>query len=297
MEADLTQEKETTMYLPQLEADRPYLADGGLETVLMYLEGTDLPDFAAFPLVDTAAGQAVLTAYGETCLRLAARHGRGVVLDTPTWRASLDWGAWRGYDRDRLIAVNARAVGLVRAAAARYPEVRAGLNGAVGPRGDGYAAGVVMSVSEVTRFHGLQARAFAAPAYYLVNCAHPTHFDHVLEQGTRTGWITRIRGLRANASTLSHAELDVARGLDRGDVADLAQRYRQLQSRLDLRVIGGCCGTDDEHIEAIAVATAGSPVVTRSRGIAHRASAGGGQHTNPHTGIVGAGAAPARETM
>lgn len=360
MEADLTLEKETTMNLPQLEADRPYLADGGLETVLMYLEGIDLPDFAAFPLVDTAAGQAVLTAYYETYLRLAARHGRGVVLDTPTWRASLDWGARRGYDRDRLIAVNAQAVDLVRAAAARYPKVRAVLNGAVGPRGDGYAAGLVMSVSEATRFHGLQARAFAAagadmmsaitmtyaeeaigitlagvaagmpvavsftvetdgrlpsgqllgdaihqvddatggaPAYYLVNCAHPTHFDHVLEEGTRTGWITRIRGLRANASTLSHAELDVAPGLDRGDVADLAQRYRQLQSRLDLCVVGGCCGTDHEHIEAIAVATAGSPVVTRSRGIAHRASAGGGQHTNPHTGIVGAGAAPARETM
>jgi S-methylmethionine-dependent homocysteine/selenocysteine methylase len=328
--AESNREKETTMHLPQLTADRPYLADGGLETVLIFLEGIDLPDFAAFPLVDTAAGQAVLTAYYETYLQLAARHGRGVVLDTPTWRASLDWGARRGYDRERLIDVNRRAVGLVRAAAARFPQVPAVVNGAVGPRGDGYSAGLRMSVSEASRFHGLQARAFAAagadmmsaitmtyveeaigitraavaaglpvavsftvetdgrlpsgqplgeavrqvddatggaPAYYLVNCAHPTHFDRVLDQGAGTGWVTRIKGVRANASTMSHAELDVAPGLDRGDIADLARRYRQLQSRLDLRVVGGCCGTDHEHIEAIAVATADSPIAARGAGI------------------------------
>ena len=65
----------------------------------------------------------------------------------------------------------------------------------------------------------------------------------------------RIKGVRANASTMSHAELDVATELDRGDIADLADWYRTLHEHLDLRVVGGCCGTDHEHIEAIAAAT------------------------------------------
>jgi homocysteine S-methyltransferase len=93
-----------------------------------------------------------------------------------------------------------------------------------------------------------------APAYYLVNCAHPTHFQNVLDMSA--SWTSRIKGVRANASTSSHAELDVATELDRGDIGDLADRYRALHEHLDLRVVGGCCGTDHEHIEAIAIATA-----------------------------------------
>jgi S-methylmethionine-dependent homocysteine/selenocysteine methylase len=87
-----------------------------------------------------------------------------------------------------------------------------------------------------------------APAYYMINCAHPTHFDDVL----RGVWVERIRGIRANASTMSHAELDAATELDSGDPADLGQRYRDLRTRLKgACVFGGCCGTDHRHIEAI----------------------------------------------
>ena len=95
-----------------------------------------------------------------------------------------------------------------------------------------------------------------APAYYMVNCAHPTHFAEQLTPGA--GWLARVKAIRANASRCSHAELDVATELDRGDVADLAGWYAQLHSILpDLRVVGGCCGTDHEHVTAIAEALVG----------------------------------------
>ena len=84
---------------------------------------------------------------------------------------------------------------------------------------------------------------------FMVNCAHPTHFEPVLVDGD---WLRRIVGVRANASVKSHAELDAADELDVGDPADLAERYRQLLGRLPaLEVLGGCCGTDLRHIRAI----------------------------------------------
>lgn len=94
-----------------------------------------------------------------------------------------------------------------------------------------------------------------AVAYFMINCAHPTHFAHVLEDGD---WRARIRGLRANASEKSHAELDEAEELDSGDPAALARQYRELQTRLpSLTVVGGCCGTDHRHVAEICTAVAG----------------------------------------
>ena len=97
----------------------------------------------------------------------------------------------------------------------------------------------------------VDAATDAAPAYYMVNCAHPTHFEDVLSEGG----LERVRGLRANASTKSHAELDEAEELDQGDPDDLAARYRELRPLLPgLNVVGGCCGTDERHIEKICAA-------------------------------------------
>ncbi len=310
------------MTLTQLTALEPFIADAGLETVLIYLDGIDLPEFASFPLLDSETGTRALRSYYENYVQIAARLGRGIVLDTPTWRASLDWGARLGYGSDRLADINQRAVQLVRSVLSDHRGVSAVVNGAVGPRGDGYVVDTAMSVSEATNFHGLQARAFAAagadmmsaitmtyveeaigvtnaatavgipvavsftvetdgrlpsgqtlgdaidhvdqitngtPAYYLINCAHPTHFRHLLDEDAGAPWISRVKGIRANASTMSHSELDTATELDRGDVAALAASYRDLGERLDLCVVGGCCGTDHEHIEAIAHATQGHP--------------------------------------
>jgi S-methylmethionine-dependent homocysteine/selenocysteine methylase len=90
----------------------------------------------------------------------------------------------------------------------------------------------------------------SGPAYYMINCAHPTHFESVLEGGA--AWAHRIRGLRANASTKSHAELDEAEELDEGDPDDLGPRYAALKDRLpNLNVLGGCCGTDHRHVCAV----------------------------------------------
>jgi S-methylmethionine-dependent homocysteine/selenocysteine methylase len=96
----------------------------------------------------------------------------------------------------------------------------------------------------------VDAETDGAAAYFMINCAHPTHFADVLEPGSRT--LERIRGLRANASTMSHAELDEAEELDEGDPVDLARRYAELRQRLpNLNVVGGCCGTDHRHIGEI----------------------------------------------
>lgn len=88
------------------------------------------------------------------------------------------------------------------------------------------------------------------PAYFMLNCVHPLHFATTIRHGGR--WLDRIGGLRANASTKSHAELDESDELDIGDWRDLAQRYGRIMPLLpNLSVIGGCCGMDYRHIGAI----------------------------------------------
>ncbi|MGE3449447.1 MAG: homocysteine S-methyltransferase family protein [Microbacteriaceae bacterium] len=305
--------REATTVLPQL-AGGPYLADGGLETSIIFQQGIDLVDFAAFTLLDADEGRRALSRYYDPYFELADAMGTGIVIDTPTWRASLDWGARQGYDAAALAEINRRAVRFVARLAQGWPNVDTVLNGAIGPRGDGYVIGQTMSVAEAARYHAVQTEAFAsagaamvtavtmtyveeavgiaraasgaglpvavsftvetdgrlpsgqplgeaieqvdaatdrAPAYFMVNCAHPSHFSEGLKAGGP--WRERIRGIRANASALSHAELDETTELDRGDIADLADHYLALHTSLGgLAVIGGCCGTDHEHIATIA---------------------------------------------
>ncbi len=94
-----------------------------------------------------------------------------------------------------------------------------------------------------------------APAYYIINCAHPTHFADAIRDDARIR--ERVRGLRANASKRSHAELDACADLDEGDPADLGARYRALRAALPrLNVVGGCCGTDHRHVAAVGAALA-----------------------------------------
>jgi homocysteine S-methyltransferase len=291
---------------------RTFITDGGMETVLIFRDGLELPDFASFVLLDDPAGVEALRSYYGEYVAIAARHGAGIVLDTPTWRANADWGARLGYSAEALEDVNRRGVALleeVRAAAGETVDLV--ISGCIGPRGDGYVVGAAMSPEQAREYHSAQVVTFAstsadivsaltlnyadeatgiahaateagipsvisftvetdgrlpsgqelreavaevddatggAPAYYMVNCAHPTHFEDVLGNGG----LERVRGLRANASMKSHAELDEAEELDQGDPADLAERYRRLRPLLpNLAVVGGCCGTDERHIEAI----------------------------------------------
>ncbi len=87
-------------------------------------------------------------------------------------------------------------------------------------------------------------------SYFMINCAHPNHFYDVIK--TAGNWSSRIGGIRANASTKSHAELDESETLDEGDKDDLANCYKDLKALLpNLNVIGGCCGTDHTHMDKI----------------------------------------------
>jgi homocysteine S-methyltransferase len=96
----------------------------------------------------------------------------------------------------------------------------------------------------------VDAETGAAAAYFMVNCAHPSHFAAVIERGGP--WLQRLGGIRANASSKSHAELDEATELDSGDPETLGAEYRALKSLLpNTRVLGGCCGTDQRHVESI----------------------------------------------
>ena len=305
--------------LPQLSPEL-FLTDGGLETTLIFHEGFDLPDFAAFTLLDSVAGRLALERYYVAYLAIAARHGTGLVLETPTWRASADWGKRLGYSAAALRAVNIAAVEQLRALRDSHAQGQPSvvISGNLGPRGDGYSPTTVMTPEESAAYHSEQIRALAdggaelitaltithvgeaigivresvehgmpivisftvetdgtlpsgqpleaaiaeldaataaGAAYLMVNCAHPTHFADVLEPHSSA--FERIRGIRGNASMLSHAELDEADELDAGDPVALATHYRDLLAMLpNLSILGGCCGTDDRHIDAIAAACA-----------------------------------------
>ena len=138
---------------------------------------------------------------------------------------------------------SADAIGVTRAAfEARLPVVISFTVETDGTLPSGEALGAaIRAVDDATA---------SGPAYFMINYAHPAHFADTLRHGN--GWVARIRGVRANAWMLSHAELDEAEELDTGDPADLAAHYEQLRKEFaQLTVLGGCCGTDDRHIEAI----------------------------------------------
>lgn len=295
-----------------LNAPTPWITDGGLETAMIFLEGIDLPHFASFTLLDSAAGRAALTRYFEHFLRLAGAAGTGLVLDTATWRANMGWAATLGMDAAAIRGANAAAVAFARALRDRHAadHLPILINGVVGPAGDGYVADAALSAAQAQDLHDVQIGALAAAGadlvsaitmttaaqatgiaraaaahgmphilsftvetdgrlpngqslqsaiaevdaatagsalFFMVNCAHPTHFREILDGA----WVRRIGGLRANASRMSHAELDVMTELDDGDPDEFGRLYGDLGEVLpNLRLIGGCCGSDHRHVAA-----------------------------------------------
>jgi S-methylmethionine-dependent homocysteine/selenocysteine methylase len=139
------------------------------------------------------------------------------------------------------------AIGIVRAATAHaVPTVISFTVETDGRLPDGSSLGEAIAMVE-------QATS-AGPAYYGINCAHPTHFVDVLNGS----WTRRVKLIRANASCLSHAELDEAEELDDGDPEALGGEYAALrQVQPQITVLGGCCGTDVRHLRSIATATRG----------------------------------------
>lgn len=302
--------------LPQLE--RVFLTDAGLETDIIFNHGIDLPHFASITLLQSVEGRLALQNYFRGFLELAQRMSCGLILESATWRASADWAGPLGLSVDALDALNASAIELLQELqeefASTVPSII--ISGCLGPRGDGYDPGRIMSETEAESYHLHQASVLAtagadqltaitmtnvpeaigitraaqsvglpvaisftvetdgrlptgdslsdavnavdratnsAPAYYMINCAHPTHFAAVLKDNEE--WVKRIGGVRANASRCSHAELDAMTELDRGDAQELAEQHSLLRQRFPhINVLGGCCGTDLDHITAIAEA-------------------------------------------
>jgi S-methylmethionine-dependent homocysteine/selenocysteine methylase len=297
--------------LPQLGGEL-FLTDGGIETTLIFHHGLDLPAFAAFVLLRDEAGTDELRRYYAPYLELAREAGAGLVLESPTWRASPRWAGELGVSERELDELNRRAIALMeelRGEAAGTVVI----SGCIGPHDDGYNPAAKLTAAAARDYHATQIATFAdtaadmvtamtityvdeaiglalaahdagvpiaisftletdgrlpsgqalgeaiaevdeatdaAPAYYMINCAHPTHFAGALEG--EPVWRERIGALRANASTKSHAELDEAEELDEGDPADLGARYAALRERLPrLTVLGGCCGTDHRHVGEI----------------------------------------------
>jgi len=296
--------------LPQMSG-RPVVTDGGLETDLLYHHDVDLPDFAAFPLVDDARGRDLLVRYYEEYVDIARRAGAALQLETPTWRASRDWGDRLGYSATDLRRVNRDSVALLESLRDRAGLDTFLISGCLGPRGDGYVAGEVVDPDAAATYHAPQIEAFAeagadlvtvltltgtgeaigitraaraagmpvsvsftveqdgrlpdgtplstaiaevdaegGPDYFMVNCAHPTHMAPGLAGPGE--WRSRIVGLRANASTRSHEELDAATELDEGEPVELSAAQDALRPHLpNLALVGGCCGTDARHVAAM----------------------------------------------
>ena len=275
-----------------------YVTDGGLETDLIFHHGADLPEFAAFPLVEDEDGRALLTRYYDGYAAIAAQAGVGLLLEAPTWRANPDWAAKVGYDAAALDRVNRAAVELMQGLREKYgaelglTEVKVG--GLTGPRGDGYVAGEDADPDEAAEYHAApgpgagrrrgrpddRADVHRAPARRSASsarcatrdcrsrsaspsrptagcptgprCATPSPASTRRPRPTTTSstaptpptsrrgwratdgsyglWLSRIEGLRPNASRMSHAELDEAPELDEGDPADLAARSDDLRA-------------------------------------------------------------------
>lgn len=302
-------------YLPQLQGGL-FLTDGGIETTLIFLDGLELPYFAAFDLLKSPEGRERLRTYYRRHAEIAKKRGLSFILESATWRANPDWAAKLGYSLEDLKTANRQAIELLQEVREEFetPETPMVISGCIGPRGDGYDPGKAMTADEAEAYHAFQTRIFAevgtdmvaaitmtnvpeaigivraarsvdlpvaisftvetdgrlptgeslqeaveavdaatgsAAAYYMLNCAHPTHFEQRLEGD----WCGRLRGLRCNASKRSHAELDSAPDLDAGYPVELGRQYRDLRQRLpQLTVLGGCCGTDYRHIEQVSLA-------------------------------------------
>jgi homocysteine S-methyltransferase len=144
--------------LPQLSG-LPVVTDGGLETDLIYHHGVDLPEFAAFPLVDDAAGRELLLGYYRDYADIAVRAGAALQLETPTYKANPDWAGKLGYSASDLRRVSRDSVTLTRRAGAR-DGLRTLVSGSLGPRGDGYLGGDT-DPDEAAAYHGPQIDAFA----------------------------------------------------------------------------------------------------------------------------------------
>jgi S-methylmethionine-dependent homocysteine/selenocysteine methylase len=300
--------------LPLMD-DRPFMTDGGLETSLIFHDGVKMPYFAAFDLLKTEAGTALIEGHYERFTQLARKHEVGIVLATPTWRASRDWGIKLGYTGSTLASANRQAVDLLVRLRCKWeaPATPIVIGGTIGPRGDRYRSYMRTNIREAQRCHEEQISTFAATqvdmvggftlndidesigmvlaakaagvpvsisftvetdgrlpsgdslqdaiertdaetngytSFFMINCAHPSHFEETLRNGG--DWLQRIQGVRPNASRYSHAELDDANELDEGNPVEFGKETARLRGFLSrMNIVGGWCGTDHRHVNQV----------------------------------------------
>jgi len=296
-----------------------FLADGGLETDLIYNHGIEIPEFAAHTLLRDPRTRERVAEYFRPYLALARDHDTGFILDSQTWKAHPHWAGSLGETEDDLRRANRDSIAFIAALRDEFagnarPIV---LNGIIGPTADAYRPETGVTADNAARYHARQigwladtevdmitattyphadeaigvvraARDAGLPVavsftvetdgrlptglalpdavravddatdgaaeYFAVNCAHPDHFFHVLDG---SDWTRRIRGVRCNASSRSHAELEACSVLDDGDPEQLGASYVELRRRMPwINVVGGCCGSDLRHVAAIARAVA-----------------------------------------
>ena len=305
--------------LPQLEGGI-FLADGGIETDLIFHHGVDIPQFAAHTLLAETDKVDLLADYFRGFLALARQQGTGFILDSQTWKAHLHWADDLGASAADLRAANRDSIAFIAGLRDEFADHAQPivLNGIIGPTSDAYAPDSRRGADEAQRYHAAQlgwlaatevdmvtattfphaeeaigfvraAQALGLPAvvsftvetdgrlpsgrpladairavddatggaaaYFQVNCAHPDHFFHLLGD---FDWCRRIRGLRCNASRLSHAELDACETLDDGDPVAFGAHYRAVRQKLPwVNVVGGCCGSDLRHVTEVARACCG----------------------------------------
>src|SRR5690606_28706777 len=167
--------------LPQLDGGL-FLTDGGIETTLIFHEGLDLPYFAAFHLMKTQEGRAALARYFERYVTIARTDGMGFIFESPTWRASSDWGEKLGYSPSDMAAVNRDSIALMRKLQAKHraPQLPMVVSGCVGPRGDGYDPGQVMSAKEAESYHAHQISAFAEAKADMVTAITMTNANEAI---------------------------------------------------------------------------------------------------------------------
>ena len=167
--------------LPQLGGGL-FLTDGGIETTLIFHEGIDLPYFAAFHLMKSPEGRAALVRYFEQYVAIARADGTGYIFESPTWRASSDWGTLLGYSRDDIAAVNRDAIALMRELQEKHgaPGFPMVVSGCVGRRGDGYDPGQVMSPGEAEDYHAHQIGAFAEAKADMVTAITMTNSNEAI---------------------------------------------------------------------------------------------------------------------
>lgn len=307
--------------LPQLPSSSLFLTDAGLETILIFKKGRDLPFFCSHHVLRDKEGEELIGHYCDSFAQLAKKSQLGLILESPTWRASSDWGRKLGYP-EALDDLNRQGVALLHKTRTSHETTTTPIviSGCLGPRFDGYVLpSHPMDAKEAEEYHRHQIEVlrdcdvdmisaftltyaseavgivFAAkacnlpvvisftletdgklpscqtlgdaitqvdtetdcgPVYYMINCCHPSHFSDMLEkahQVQKPDWLRRIRGMRVNSSKKSHAELNDSDTLDEGDPEELARQILEIKKMLPhLNIFGGCCGTDEKHIELMA---------------------------------------------